>query len=267
MAMASSTSPELASGPIAVYCGSSTGTHRAYLAAATSLGRAMAASNRPLVYGGGSFGIMGTVSGAVLEGGGKVTGITPYAMVRAGGEGEKTEKGGKVQLNEQGREAVETVIVDSMHERKVEMAKRSVGFVGLPGGFGTFEEVLEAITWTQLGVHNKRTCTSGQSYALKDIESNSLPNLTAVVLVNVLGFWEPLRQLIKSSISAGFIKSENENITVFVDGPSEHSLHEDYDWGTATLAAVNNWQAEKIVPIFDWTRTRDGKAGDNFAAT
>lgn len=66
----------------------------------------MAAANRPLVYGGGSFGIMGTVSGAVLEGGGKVTGITPYAMVRAGGEGEKTDTGAKVRLDEEGREAV-----------------------------------------------------------------------------------------------------------------------------------------------------------------
>lgn len=66
----------------------------------------MAAADRPLVYGGGSSGIMGTVSGAVLEGGGKVTGITPYAMVRAGGEGEKTDTGVKVQLNEEGREAV-----------------------------------------------------------------------------------------------------------------------------------------------------------------
>lgn len=66
----------------------------------------MAAASRPLVYGGGSFGIMGTVSGAVLEGGGKVTGITPYAMVRAGGEGEKTSTGNKVHLNEKGREEV-----------------------------------------------------------------------------------------------------------------------------------------------------------------
>lgn len=82
----------------------------------------------------------------------------------------------------------------------------------------------------------------------------------------MLGFWEPLRQLITSSIAAGFIKPENESITVFVDGPSDHALHEDYDWGAATLDALNGWQAEKIVPIFDWTKIRGGKTKDNFAA-
>jgi predicted Rossmann-fold nucleotide-binding protein len=127
-----------------------------------AVGHAIAAANRPLVYGGGSKGLMGAVSGAALERGGKVTGVVPYAMVAAGGEQEKGEAVVTVELNEAGREKVclflitprlscysplsiceiEHIVVDSMHERKVEMAKRVAAFFGLPGGFGTFEEVI-----------------------------------------------------------------------------------------------------------------------------
>ncbi|KJA18549.1 hypothetical protein HYPSUDRAFT_144807, partial [Hypholoma sublateritium FD-334 SS-4] len=211
---------------VAVYCGSSIGNSAAFSTAAESLGSALAAANRTLVYGGGSKGIMGIVSGSVLEHGGKVIGVIPQAMVAAGGEKDKVdENDAAVQLNEIGRETA----IDSMHERKVQMALRSAGFVGLPGGFGTFEEVLEVTTWTQLGIHDK-----------------------PVVLLNVLSFWDPLRILIKSSIEAGFIKPSSERLIVFVDGPADKSKHEHHNWGKAALEALDGWQRGHNSGLFKW---------------
>jgi len=192
---------------------------------------------------------MGVVSGTVLECGGKVTGVVPYAMVISGGEREKgdSEKGLKVELKEKGREAIETVVVQSMHDRKVEMARRADGFIGLPGGFGTFEEVLEVTTWSQLGIHDK-----------------------PVVLLNILGFWDPLRQLIEHSIQAGFIQSSNERLIVFVDGPAIPEEHITFDWGTAALKALDGWKRGHNHPLFDWTKVMNGtpnKEDGNWAAT
>ncbi|CAL1703449.1 unnamed protein product [Somion occarium] len=174
---------------VAVYCASSLGNRKAFQEAATSLGFALAEAGRPLVYGGGNKGIMGVVSGAALEKGGKVTGVVPYAMVAAGGEAEQMKgtsesKGATVALDEHGREAIEHIVVDSMHERKREMALRSSGFIGLPGGFGTFEEVFEVITWSQLGIHRK-----------------------PVILLNILGFWDPFRELVQMGTSPNTILS------------------------------------------------------------
>ncbi|KDR81489.1 hypothetical protein GALMADRAFT_134921 [Galerina marginata CBS 339.88] len=218
---------------IAVYCGSSTGQHRAFSAAAHSLGVALSAADRSLVYGGGSKGIMGIVSGSVLRNGGKVVGVLPRAMVAEGGEGEKVGNA-NVHLNEVGREKVETILVDSMHERKVEMAKRADGFVGLPGGFGTFEEVLEVTTWSQLGIHDK-----------------------PVILLNVLSFWDPLRTLIKNSIDAGFIKPASERLIIFIDGPPRLEDHELFDWGNAAIEALDNWKRGQTKPLFEWPNRMD----------
>ncbi|PPQ77527.1 hypothetical protein CVT25_011324 [Psilocybe cyanescens] len=217
---------------IAVYCGSSSGNRQAFAVAAKSLGLALAKDGRPLVYGGGSKGIMGVVSSGALEGGGRVIGVVPQAMVAGGGEDEKVSTI-KVHINEAGREKVETIVVDTMHERKVEMAKRAEGFVGLPGGFGTFEEVLEVTTWTQLGIHDK-----------------------PVVLLNVLSFWEPLRTLIKSGIDAGFIKPASERLIHFIDGPQNHEEHESFDWGKATLEALDNWERGRSDPLFVWSTAK-----------
>ncbi|KDQ59633.1 hypothetical protein JAAARDRAFT_33208 [Jaapia argillacea MUCL 33604] len=221
---------------VAVFCASSTGTEDAYQAAAVSLGRALAKANRPLVYGGGSKGLMGVVSGAALEASGKVTGVVPIAMVAAGGEA-SAGSGGKthVVLGEKGREAVETIVVNSMHERKVEMARRAGGFVALPGGFGTYEEVLEATTWTQIAIHNK-----------------------PIVILNVLSFYDPLRSLVRKGLEAGFIQPQNESLIVFVDGPSDHSDHQSFDWGSAALDAVDTWRREvSSKPQYDWSKTID----------
>jgi len=231
---------------IAVYCGSSFGTHKAFYKAAVSLGKAIAADGRSLIYGGGTDGIMGVVSTAAVEEGGTVTGIIPYAICAGGGEKGKvasdiTPDAEQPELAST-RKTVTTIIVDSMHDRKVEMAKRADGFIGLPGGFGTFEEILEVTTWTQLGIHNK-----------------------PVVLANVHGYWDPLRLLINTAVERGYIKPENAHIVVFVDGPADYAEHEEYDWGRKLLDALDNWSQVKGRPMFDWSRrlgeeiTEDGK--------
>ncbi|XP_006458229.1 hypothetical protein AGABI2DRAFT_199661 [Agaricus bisporus var. bisporus H97] len=228
---------DLRQGGIAVYCGSSMGTQKAYVAAAESLGKALATRNRPLVYGGGVKGIMGVVSNSVLAHGGEVTGIIPYAMVAGGGEKPKSDEEDGVELQDTRRERVKTVVVQSMHERKVEMAKRVDGFIGLPGGYGTFEEVLEVTTWTQLGIHDK-----------------------PVVLVNILGFWNPLRELIRQSVQAGFIRTASEKLIIFIDGPTNQEEHMTFDWGSAALTAIDDWELGNNNPLFDWTLKMNGAA-------
>ncbi|KAH7910615.1 hypothetical protein BJ138DRAFT_1135910 [Hygrophoropsis aurantiaca] len=222
---------------VAVYCAASIGKVKAFQLAALSLGHALASARRPLVYGGANTGIMGVISGAVLDGGGKVTGIIPYAIYAAGGE---KDKGDGVVKAASVAEALDErrrgeIVVNSMHERKVEMAKRVGGFVGLPGGFGTFEEILEVITWNQLNIHNK-----------------------PVVLLNVHSYWEPLRELIRNGIREGLIRPQSERLVVFVDGPADHAQHETFDWGQASLNALNSWQPDQVQPLpFYWTHDVD----------
>ncbi|EJD05933.1 uncharacterized protein FOMMEDRAFT_119343 [Fomitiporia mediterranea MF3/22] len=230
---------------VAIYCGSSLGKQKAFENAAVSVGAALARNGRPLVYGGGSKGIMGVVSGSALEQGGDVTGVVPYAMYAAGGEREKTtseiENSVDIMVNTHGKERLTTVLVNSMHERKVEMARRASGFIGLPGGYGTYEEVFEAITWTQLGIHDK-----------------------PVILLNVLSFYSPLRDLVRNGVNEGFIQPSNENLVLFVDGPSDPSLHETFDWGEAALEALNSWnKGEASVYTYDWSKKMGKENGES----
>ncbi|KAK0200043.1 hypothetical protein DFS33DRAFT_1366587 [Desarmillaria ectypa] len=229
---------------ITVYCGSKVGNQPAFIHAADSLGKALARSQRPLVYGGGQKGIMGAVSNAVAKNGGKVTGIVPFAMVAGGGEGSKSDPTTLVVIPDEQNDGIETIVVESMHERKVEMARRVGGFVALPGGFGTFEEVLEVSTWTQIGIHRK-----------------------PVVLLNVRSFYEPLRQLIKNGVREGFIDPVNEHIVVFVDGPSSIDEHDSFDWGQAALEAIDSWHIEALKPMFDWTKRNEEGDDDKLKAT
>ncbi|KAI0694162.1 hypothetical protein C8T65DRAFT_585234 [Cerioporus squamosus] len=229
------TAQQAATRAVTVFCGSSTGNQPAFVNAAKSLGKAMAEAGRLLVYGGGSRGIMGAVSGAALEAGGDVTGVVPYAMVAAGGEVDQTKgvHAPHIVLKEKGREKV---VVNSMHERKAEMARRSSGFIGLPGGYGTFEEVLEVVCWSQVGIHSK-----------------------PVLVVNVLNYWEPLRELVRNGIKNGFITPKNEALLQFVEGPADLAEHETFDWGKATMEALDKWQGAPTSHFYNWTLRKDGE--------
>jgi uncharacterized protein (TIGR00730 family) len=125
---------------ICVYCGSSAGRLEAYAEAARAMAQAMVERDLGLVYGGASIGIMGMVADAVLQLGGRAVGVIPEALARR-----EVAHGGLTALH----------ITQSMHERKTLMAELSDGFVALPGGIGTFEEIFEVWTWAQLGIHDK----------------------------------------------------------------------------------------------------------------
>lgn len=153
---------------VCVYCGSGFGGDPAFREAARHLGTALAEAEMALVYGGGDVGLMGTVARAALEAGGHVTGIIPDFL----------------QARENMLDAVqETVVVPDMHTRKRLMFERSDAFVTLPGGIGTLEELVEQLTWAQLGRHKK-----------------------PVVLVSVGDFWAPLLDLFAHMRAHGFIR-------------------------------------------------------------
>ena len=125
---------------ICVYCGSSMGSSPSLAAAARELGQTLAAANLELIYGGGRVGLMGVLADAVLEAGGRVQGVIPQALADR-----EVAHASLTQLH----------VVDTMHQRKAMMAELSDGFIALPGGLGTFEELFEIWTWAQLGMHSK----------------------------------------------------------------------------------------------------------------
>ena len=125
---------------VAVYCGSSSGANPLYIAQAQALGAALVAQNLTLVYGGGRVGLMGTIADAVLAHGGQVVGVIPDFLA----DKELAHLG-----------CTELHVVKSMHERKLLMADRADGFIAMPGGYGTLEELFEVLTWGQLGLHQK----------------------------------------------------------------------------------------------------------------
>jgi len=169
---------EAVSGPIriCVFCGSSIGTRPEYARAAEELAREMARRRIALVFGGGGVGLMGVIADAMLAAGGHAIGVIPHALVAR-------------ELAH--RSLPDLRIVNSMHERKATMAGLSDAFIALPGGFGTFEEFCEVVTWTQLGVHRK-PCG----------------------LLNVGGFYDPLIALFDRAAADRFIKPENRRIVL-----------------------------------------------------
>jgi uncharacterized protein (TIGR00730 family) len=153
---------------VCVYCGSGAGTNPHFIESAKAFGKVLAENGIRLVYGGGSLGIMGAVASSVLDHGGKVTGIIPDFL----------------KLKENALKRVQEMIVTpDMHERKRQMFERSDAFVALPGGIGTLEELVEQLTWQQLGRHSK-----------------------PVLLANIDGFWEPLFALIAHMRATQFIR-------------------------------------------------------------
>ena len=125
---------------ISVFCGSSPGIDKEYTIVAKELGQALVKNGLGLVFGGGAVGLMGVIARSVMEKGGEVVGVIPEAMVKK-----------ELAL----KELTDLRIVGSMHERKALIAELSDGFIAMPGGLGTIEEIFEALTWSQLGIHNK----------------------------------------------------------------------------------------------------------------
>ncbi|QND59505.1 MULTISPECIES: TIGR00730 family Rossman fold protein [Mesorhizobium] len=169
---------------VCVYCGSSPGRDEIYAKAGHLLGRSIARAGLRLVYGGGTKGIMGAVAEGALKAGGKVTGIIPRFLIN--------------------KEATETaldrldelLITDNMHERKHRMFEKSDAFVALPGGIGTVEEIVEIMTWGQLGHHRK-----------------------PIVFGNINGFWDPMLSLLDHMAAEGFIHTAKRVQPLVINDP------------------------------------------------
>jgi hypothetical protein len=156
---------------LCVFCGSASGNRPAYAAAARAAGAALAGHGVEIVYGGGRIGLMGTLADAALEAGGRVIGIIPAALERR----EVAHRG-----------LTELHVVSSMHERKALMAKLADGFVALPGGFGTLEELFEVLTWRQLEIYDKPS-----------------------FVLNVEGYYDKLIALLDQAVDEGFLSRPN----------------------------------------------------------
>ena len=167
---------------VCVFAGSSSGLQPGYRAAAEELGRALAARELGLVYGGARVGLMGAVADAVLASQGDVTGVIPAHLVAK----EVAHRG-----------LTDLRIVDSMHERKAMMASLADGFIALPGGFGTIEEFFEILTWGQLGMHHK-PCG----------------------LLNVHGYFDRLLSFVDYSIHEGFVRREYRSMISVAASPA-----------------------------------------------
>lgn len=167
---------------VAVYCGSSQGTDPVYARAAASFGRLLAERDIRLVYGGGDFGLMGVLADAVRGAGGEVFGVITRALV----DREVAHPG-----------LTSLTVVDTMHERKARMSGAADAFVMLPGGYGTFDEFFEAVSWAQLGIHAK-PCG----------------------VLDVAGYFAPLRALLDVATRHGFISAAHQDLVIIDDEPT-----------------------------------------------
>lgn len=169
---------------ICVFCGSSVGLRPAFATAARELGGTLAERGLGVVFGGGKVGLMGVLADAALAAGGEAIGVIPEALVAR-----EVGHNGLTRLH----------VVRSMHERKTLMADLADAFIALPGGYGTFEEFFEAVTWTQLGIHQK-PCG----------------------LLNVDGYYDALLELLVGAVADGFIREANRSLVL--DAPDVSSL-------------------------------------------
>jgi len=163
---------------IAVFCGSSSGTKNIFSEQTYQLGKTLAENQITLIYGGAKVGLMGAVADGCLDNGGKAIGVLPYFL----------------QQKEVGHDHLtELILVDNMHERKMKMNELAEGVIMLPGGFGTFEEFFEMLTWAQLGLHKK-----------------------PIAILNIDGFYDQLLQMMDNMVHCGFVK-ETHRETVLHD--------------------------------------------------
>jgi uncharacterized protein (TIGR00730 family) len=166
---------------VCVFCGSSEGKDPRYREAAEAVGRSLARRGLGLVYGGGGIGLMRVVADAVLDHGGSVIGVIPHGLAAR---------------EVAHRRVTEMRVVPSMHARKALMAELADAFLTLPGGFGTFEELFESVTWAQLGIHQK-----------------------PVGLLNVAGYFDSLVQLVDHAVVEGFVPAGSQRLVVVGEEP------------------------------------------------
>jgi uncharacterized protein (TIGR00730 family) len=164
---------------IAIYCGSATPPNPVYIEAARAVGRGLAERGIGLVYGGGKLGLMGAVADAALEAGGEVIGVIPTALVNA----EVAHRG-----------LTELHVVETMHERKARFVELADGFVNLPGGTGTMDELWEAMSWAQLGYHSD-----------------------PIGLLNVAGYYDKLVEFWQHMGSVGFVRPQHQQMLLVSD--------------------------------------------------
>ena len=168
---------------VAVYCGSANGNNPAFLVEGVALGRAISGAGLGMVYGGASVGLMGAVADAALAGGAEVIGVLPDVLA-----GSEIAHGGLTRLE----------MVATMHERKARMAELADAFLMLPGGYGTLDEMMEAVTWAQLGLHHK-----------------------PCILINTAGYWDGLMRFLDTAVMAGFLKAKNRELLVMAASARE----------------------------------------------
>ncbi|PWN45175.1 hypothetical protein IE81DRAFT_285853 [Ceraceosorus guamensis] len=253
---------------VVVFCGSSPGRRAEYLDAARDVGTTLAKHKLRLVYGGGTRGIMGGVSAAVLSQGGQTLGILPRTMLSApnrpamptaaakedaanpsaasapaprasqsGAVAGSAEGSGPEMWKDEAQKSadrVETILVDNMHERKAIMQDKGDAFIVVPGGYGTFEEAFEVVTWCQLGIHRK-----------------------PVIFLNVCGFYEGARTLITNAAQEGFISPAGLELIAFVEQSDADKLSG--SWGEASLKALEEL-SQRIVKngpgYWDWSKSK-----------
>jgi uncharacterized protein (TIGR00730 family) len=168
---------------LCVYAGSNPGSHPAYADAARALAAELAGRGIGLVYGGGKVGLMGVIADTVLEAGGEAIGVMPQALI--------DREIGHPRLTE-------LKVVDSMHERKAQMAELADAFVALPGGIGTLEELIEVYTWSQLGIHDK-----------------------ACGVLNIRGYYDGLATFLDHAVSEGFLRPQHRAVLSVAEDPAE----------------------------------------------
>ena len=161
---------------VCVFCGSMTGARPEYAEAARELGREVARRGMGLVYGGGAVGLMGIAADSALSAGAEVIGVIPHGLLKR-----EVGHGGGVEMH----------VVDTMHERKAKMAALSDGFIVLPGGYGTLEEAVEALTWAQLGIQAK-----------------------GVVFLDIAGFWQPFLNTLDFMQAEGFVRESQRPLAM-----------------------------------------------------
>lgn len=213
---------------VTVYCGSSlpTGKHRdAIIGAAEKLGAELARRKVDLVYGGGNIGIMGILARAVDKAGGNVIGVIPKALAAREVSGDMVRRGTEI-------------LTDTMHERKQIMARKSRGFIALPGGLGTYEELMEAATWTQLNIHAK-----------------------AVGLLNVGGFYDGIVAQLQAGVDNGMIRPGMRGILPVSADPAD-LLDKVLNWKPADGEQLKlDWSAGRFGQPKDWLPS-GGAGGD-----